>query len=256
MTAIPHRHDERGCFRASLAARGPGHYRSPEGGMAPRSPPRTAGTPHRPEPSTWAIQERRGARGGVELAAWKSALTLTVSAFTRGAGPGGACVLPASAVRPLPGYRAGGSALAEGTPAAGAVRSHGTLPGERAMARETARQAQGRRGNVPGTGSPATGRPAPGQPAHPACDGRPRCRRGGPPARFPGRNGDGQQNWQTVYPGSRTCRPSTPPANLLANTYTCRQRSAVAAVNAQDVAVINLPVNSQTYIRAQLVKQS
>jgi hypothetical protein len=57
---------------------------------------------------------------------------------------------------------------------------------------------------------------------------------------------DGQRIWQTVYPGSRTCHPSMSPANLPANTYSCRQRSAVAAVNAQDVAVINLRVDSQT----------
>jgi hypothetical protein len=47
----------------------------------------------------------------------------------------------------------------------------GALPGERAVGRATARQAPGRRGNIPGTGSPATGRPVPGQPAHPVRGG-------------------------------------------------------------------------------------
>jgi hypothetical protein len=97
-----------------------------------------------------------------------------------------------------------------------------------------------------GTGSSATGRPTRGQ--------RPLARSAaGPPAagaegRRPGAQGcwDGQRNWQTVYPGSRTCHPSTSPANLLANTYSCRQWSAVVAVNAQDAAGLNLPVNSQT----------
>jgi Protein of unknown function (DUF2637) len=82
------------------------------------------------------------------------------------------------------------------------------------------------------------------------------CRRGGPPAGFPRGGRDGQRNWQTVYLGSPTCDPSMSPANLPANTYSCRQRSAVVAVNAQDVAVINLPVDSQTCISAKLLKQS
>jgi len=56
------------------------------------------------------------------------------------------------------------------------------------------------------------GRPVPGQPARPACAGLPRCRSGGPPAGLPGPGRDGQQKWQTVYPGSRTCRRSAPPA--------------------------------------------
>jgi hypothetical protein len=38
----------------------------------------------------------------------------------------------------------------------------GELPGEHAVARATARQAPGRRGNLPRTGSPATGRPVVG----------------------------------------------------------------------------------------------
>jgi hypothetical protein len=55
---------------------------------------------------------------------------------------------------------------------------------------------------------------------------------------------------QTVYRDSRTSRPSMSSANLLANTYTCRQRSALAAANAQDTAELNLPVNSQTVLGA------
>jgi hypothetical protein len=58
------------------------------------------------------------------------------------------------------------------------------------------------RGSGPGPGTPATGRPVPGREpagsAQPACVGLPRCRRGGPPAGFPGLGRDGQQNWQTV----------------------------------------------------------
>jgi MFS family permease len=41
---------------------------------------------------------------------------------------------------------------------------------------------------LPGPGSPATGRPVPGQPAHPGLRRTARCRRGGPPAGFPGRD--------------------------------------------------------------------
>jgi hypothetical protein len=59
---------------------------------------------------------------------------------------------------------------AESMSAAGAVCTReGALPGERAVARAAARQAPGRRGNLPRTGSPATGRPVPGQSAQPAC---------------------------------------------------------------------------------------
>jgi hypothetical protein len=44
-------------------------------------------------------------------------------------------------------------------------------------------------------------------------------------------------------------------SNTYSNTYSCRRWNALGAVNAQDTAEINLPVDSQTYIRAQLVKQ-
>jgi hypothetical protein len=74
-----------------------------------------------------------------------------------------------------------------------------------------------------------------------------------PPAR-PAR--DGQRKWQTVYPGSRTCDPSMSPANLLANTYSCRHRSPISVADVLDTAVINLPVDSQTCISAKLLKQS
>jgi hypothetical protein len=74
-----------------------------------------------------------------------------------------------------------------------------------------------------------------------------------PPAR-PAR--DGQRKWQTVYPGSRTCAPSTSPANLLANTYSCRHRSPISVADVLDTAEINLPVDSQTCISAKLLKQS
>jgi hypothetical protein len=105
------------------------------------------------------------------------------------------------------------------------------------------------------TGSPAMRRPVPGQ--------RPlgltaRCRRGQTAAdRVPGwATGDGPQSGQTVRPGSRTCRYSMLSANLSANTHTRRQRNDLASENVQRMAEINLPVDSPTYIRAQLVKQS
>jgi hypothetical protein len=66
---------------------------------------------------------------------------------------------------------------------------------------------------------------------------------------------DGQRKWQTVYPGSRTCRPATPPANTYSNTGTCRQRSPLSVTDAQDTAIINLPVHSQTHISVKLIKQ-
>jgi hypothetical protein len=81
------------------------------------------------------------------------------------------------------------------------------------------------------------------------------CRRGGPPAGFPG-GGDCQRKWQTVYRDSRTCRPSMSSANLPANTGTRRQRSPIPAADVLDTAVINLPAHSQTDISVKLIKQS
>jgi hypothetical protein len=86
--------------------------------------------------------------------------------------------------------------------------------------------------------------------------GLPRCRSGGPPAGLRGPGRDGQRKWQTVCPGSRTCRRSTPPANPGTNTGTCRQRTPLSAADVQDTARINLPVHSQTDISAKLLKQS
>ena len=98
------------------------------------------------------------------------------------------------------------------------------------------------------TYSPATGQPARGQ--HPLARSAT-----GPPA-VGAEAEDGQQKWQTVYPGSRTCAPSMPPANLLANTYSCRHRSPISVADVLDTAVINLPVDSQTCISAKLLTQS
>src|SRR5215469_3318598 len=48
---------------------------------------------------------------------------------------------------------------------------------------------------------------------------------------------------------------SAPPAIPYSFTYTCRHRNPPDPENRQAVPGINLRVNSQTYIRAQLVKQ-
>jgi hypothetical protein len=48
---------------------------------------------------------------------------------------------------------------------------------------------------------------------------------------------------------------STPPAIPYSFLYTCRHRNPSHPGNAQAVPGINLRMNSQTYIRAQLVKQ-
>jgi hypothetical protein len=107
-----------------------------------------------------------------------------------------------------------------------------------------------------GTGSPATGRP--GSRPSPRSPGprTARCRRraSGPVPGTVAR--DGQQNQQTVYPDSRTCRPAAPPANTYSNRGTCRQRSPLSVTDVQDTARINLPVHSQTHISVKLIKQS
>ena len=83
--------------------------------------------------------------------------------------------------------------------------------------------------------------PAPrGQPvAAPAAEGL-RARAGGPP----------RESW------TRTGGCSLPPAIPYSFTSTCRHRYPPDPGNAQAVPGINLRVNSQTNIRAQLVKQS
>ena len=109
-----------------------------------------------------------------------------------------------------------------------------------------ARQAPRRRGSLPGRARrPRAGRSRRGRLLS--------ARRAA--GRVPRDGRDGQRNWQTVYPGSRTSDPSTSPANLPANTGSCRQRSPLSAADTQDVAGINLPVDSQTGISAQLLKQ-
>ena len=126
----------------------------------------------------------------------------TVSTVPRGAawGPGTSASCARTRFWPLPGDAALAH-LARG--GQGRLRvpcaRTGALPGERAAGRAAARQAPGRRGNLPGTGSPATGRPVPGQPVQPACVGLPRCRSRRAAGRVPGAEaGNGQQNWQTV----------------------------------------------------------
>jgi hypothetical protein len=54
---------------------------------------------------------------------------------------------------------------------------------------------------------------------------------------------------------SRTGGRSAPPAIPYSTSYTCRHRNPPDPGNAQAVAGINLPVDSQTYLRAKLVKQ-
>ena len=105
-----------------------------------------------------------------------------------------------------------------------------------------------------GTGSPATGRPARGQRPLARSAEAARCRRGGPPAGSPGRPGTVSGIGRPFSRDSRTCRPSMSPANLLANTGTCRQRSPLSAADVQDTARINLPVDSQTHISVKLYK--
>ena len=129
---------------------------------------------------------------------------LTVSPSRTGRGPGGRgiWVLRVDAVRVL----ARDTALSGTGP-----------PGGRAVARVTARQAPGRRANLRGAGSAATARPVPGQPAQPVPAGLPAV---GADSRRPGSRGgtgDGPQSGLTVYPGSRTCRYSTPLANPYSN---------------------------------------
>ena len=95
------------------------------------------------------------------------------------------------------------------------------------------------------------------QPARPAGTGLPAVGADGlrtASGRAPGAAGDGQRKWQTVYGDLPTSRPSMSSANLPANTSTCRQRSALSAANAQDVAGINLPVDSQTLYTGQACK--
>jgi hypothetical protein len=166
------------------------------------------------------------------------------------------CLARGRRFRPLPGGTAL-AALVRGEHAGcRAVCSRGSAARDRAVARAAARQSPGRRGNLPGTGSPATGRPGPGQPAHrPA----PACPAAVAEGRRPGSRGlgrDGQQKWQTVYPGSRTCHRAAPPANTGTNTGTCRQRPPLSVADVQDTARINLPVHSQTDISVKLIKQS
>jgi hypothetical protein len=112
----------------------------------------------------------------------------TVFTFTRGTGQGGRGRLRLARGRGSgPGTPRWRPWSAESMSAAGAVCAReGALPGERAVALATARQAKGRHGNLPGTGSPATGRPVPGQSVQPACVGLSRCRRGRPSAGFRG----------------------------------------------------------------------
>jgi len=116
----------------------------------------------------------------------------------------------------------------------------------------TARQVPRRCGSVPGRGSrPCAGRcladarsprSPPGLPAVPGCRGR-------PPAGFRERApGNGPRSGQTVRPGSRTGRHSAPPANMYSISHTCRHRKSPGRGNAQDVAELNLPVDSQTQI--------
>jgi hypothetical protein len=146
---------------------------------------------------------------------------------SRGTGLGGrgGCVLRADAIPALArGRRAGGPGPRRACRLPVLCARAGALPGERAVAQATARHTQGRRGNLPGTGSPATGRPVPCQSAQPACVRLPAA---GGEGRRPGSGaeaGSGQQNWQcrerlelvtlrTVghvslcQGGSRKCRP-------------------------------------------------
>ena len=69
-----------------------------------------------------------------------------------------------------------------------------------------------------------------------------------------GRQAPGRSGQQAVGPGTRTCGRSAPPANLSANSHTCRRRSVRAAANAQDLAKINLPMDSQTLYTGQACK--
>ena len=168
--------------------------------------------------------------------------------------------------RPVPCARTPVPALAGGHRAGGLVR--GGHAGCRC--RVLARGRCPRSGRGAGGGSTITGKawqptgdgfaghgPAGSRPARsPGLRRTARCRSGGPPAGFPGLGRDGQQKWQTVYPGSRTCRRSAPPANTGTNTGTCRQRPPLSAADVQDTARINLPVHSQTDISVKLIKQS
>ena len=158
----------------------------------------------------------------------------------RAPGPARPADHPRRAARPAPVVCGGQAGCRRGVP----TREHCPAGG---VARAAARQAPRSRDNLPGRARrPRAGRLA-------ASTSLARFAAGPPAAGAEGRRpvpgagrGTVSGNWQTVYPGSRTCHPSMSPANLLANTYSCRQWSAVVAVNAQDVAGINLPVNSQT----------
>ena len=127
--------------------------------------------------------------------------------------------------------------------------------GRCALARAAARQAPRRRGHPTGTGSPATGRLARPAPARPLRGGTACCRRGGPPAGLPRRQGRSAEMADRLS-GFANLSPSMSPANLLANTYSCRQRSPLSVADVQDTAGINLPVDSQTHISVKLIKQS
>ncbi len=120
-----------------------------------------------------------------------------------------------------------------------------------------------RRGLPAGTGTasvfrtpgPGGSRPTPAQPVPAvACPGDPipaetAC--GRVPEEGKGRSAETGRRFIGVR---GPCRPSMSPANLLANTYTCRQWSALASVNTLDTGKINLPVDSQTLYTGQACK--
>jgi hypothetical protein len=54
---------------------------------------------------------------------------------------------------------------------------------------------------------------------------------------------------------ARTGTHSAPSANSYSDPYSAYETNTLARANVPDTAKINLPVDSQTYISAQLVKQ-
>jgi hypothetical protein len=137
----------------------------------------------------------------------------------RAPGPARAADNPRRAARPprrvQPGrLRAAASAPRRGGPAAGSLPRRltrlppraGRRPWPAAGRRAAARQTPRRRGNLPGPARrPRAGRLEASTPVARSATG--------PPADDPGKAEDGQQKWQTVYPGPRTCHPSMSLAN-------------------------------------------
>jgi hypothetical protein len=181
---------------------------------------------------------------------------LTVLTFTR-RGPGGACALRADAgsgpCRKAPRWRPWS---AEGTPAAGAVCSRGSAA--RRMCRDAGGGSTGTAKTWQPTGDGFAGHgQACSRPARsPGLRRTARCRRGGPPAGFPGQGPKTVS--RTDRPFSRIRQPAAIPRRQLICLLIRLPADSGAPFQRRtrlDTARINLPVNSQTDISAQLLKQ-